>query len=119
MAKLVTVYVPKDEAEHITVTSLLDAEGIAYYSKNAASQNLFGVGQLGTGFNILAGQTEIQVPKPFEAKAKDILKKYLTQDENSEEFTIPQKCPACNASTDGKPACPECGLVFMPERNSE
>ena len=119
MAKLVTVYVPKDEAEHITVTTLLDAEGIPYYSKNAASQNLFGAGQLGTGFNILAGQTEIQVPKPFEEKAKDILKKYLSQNEDSEKYTIPQICPACNAQTGGKPTCPECGLVFTPEGNSE
>ena len=115
MTKLVTIYTPADESEHMAVTSLLDAESVPYYSKNAASQNLFGGGQIGTGFNVAAGAIEIQVPKPFEAKAKEILNAYLSKNGGGGEITVPEECPACGASTDGKKTCPECGLVFVPE----
>ncbi len=115
MAKLVTIYTPRDEAEHLAVTALLDAEGVPYYSKNAASQNLFGGGQIGTGFNVAAGAIEIQVPKPYVAKAKDILEGYLSQNAESSTYIIPEECPACGAATGGKPQCPDCGLAFVPE----
>ena len=119
MAKLVTIYQPKDEAEHLAVTSLLDAADIPYYSKNTGAQSIFGGGQASTGFNVLSGQTEIQVPKPFVEKAEEVLDVYLTDNQDTSEFTIPEYCPACNTATWGESVCPDCGLMFAPGDDSE
>ena len=58
-SKLVTIYKPKDSAEYLVITGLLDSAGIEYFSLNEGVQNLYGdaVG----GFNVFAGAIEIQV----------------------------------------------------------
>ena len=59
-SKLITVYIPKDKAEHLVIEALLDSFGIESFSLNAGVQNLIGAGEIG-GFNVAAGAIEIQV----------------------------------------------------------
>ena len=59
-SKLITVYIPNDQADYLVIGSLLDSAGIEYFSLNAGVQNLFGGGEIG-GYNIAAGAIEIQV----------------------------------------------------------
>ena len=59
-SKLITVYIPKDKAEHLVIEALLDSADIESFSLNAGVQNLIGAGEIG-GFNVAAGAIEIQV----------------------------------------------------------
>ena len=66
-SKLVTIYKPKDRAEYLVITELLDSAGIEYFSLNEGVQNLIG-GEISYslplflgGFNVAAGAIEIQV----------------------------------------------------------
>ena len=70
-SKLITVCVPKDEAEKLAIGSLLQSDGIEYYSKNAGVQNLFGAGQIG-GSYLITGVIEIQVAA--NGKKKEVFK---------------------------------------------
>ena len=56
--KLITVYIPKNKAEHLVIETLLNSAGIESFSLNAGVQNLIGAG---AGFNVAAGAIEIQV----------------------------------------------------------
>ena len=60
MKKLITLYIPKDKAEHLVIEALLDSAGIESFSLNAGVQNLIGAGEIG-GFNVAAGAINIQV----------------------------------------------------------
>lgn len=86
-SKLITVYVPQDEAENLAVGSLLHSAGIEYYSKNAGVQNLFGAGQIG-GSNLITGAIEIQVAAKDLDRAKEILKE-MTREPNRDLNFIP------------------------------
>lgn len=112
-SKLVTVYIPNNEAEHLTVVGLLEGAGIKCYSKNAGVQNLFGAGQIGTGFNIAAGPIQIQVFEDSLEKAKQIISEELSDKKGSNKYEIPDICPACDSPTQDLPQCPDCGLVFI------
>ena len=57
-SKLITVYIPKNKAEHLVIEALLDSVGIESFSLNAGVQNLIGAGAV---FNVAAGAIEIQV----------------------------------------------------------
>ena len=66
-SKLVTIYKPKDRAEYLVITGLLDSAGIEYFSLNEGVQNLIG-GEISYslplflgGLNVAAGAIEIQV----------------------------------------------------------
>lgn len=113
-SKLVTVYIPNDEAEHLTIVGLLESAGIKCYSKNAGVQNLFGAGQIGTGFNIAAGPIQIQVSEDTFERAKEIISEEFSDTKNSNKYEIPDICPACDSPTGGLPQCPDCGIVFVP-----
>ena len=67
-SKLITVYIPKDKAEHLVIEALLDSAGIEAFSLNLGVQNLFEGGGIG-GFNVFAGVVEIQVAEGNVAKA--------------------------------------------------
>ena len=41
-SKLITVYIPKDKAEHLVIEALLDSADIESFSLNSGVQNLFG-----------------------------------------------------------------------------
>ena len=57
-SKLITVYIPKNKAEHLVIETLLNSAGLESFSLNAGVQNLIGAG---AGFNVAAGAIEIQV----------------------------------------------------------
>ncbi len=57
----VSVFSTGDPVTLMTAKSLLDDAGIPYLTRNEALQNLFGMGQLGTGFNLVAGPMEVLV----------------------------------------------------------
>ena len=74
-SKLVTIYKPKDRAEYLVITGLLDSAGIEYFSLNEGVQNLIG-GEISYslplflgGFNVAAGAIEIQVAEENVEKA--------------------------------------------------
>ena len=54
-SKLITVYIPKNKAEHLVIETLLNSAGIEYFSLNEGVQNLYG------GLNIVSRGIEIQV----------------------------------------------------------
>ena len=57
-SKLITVYIPKNKAEHLIIEALLDSAGIETFTLNAGIQSLIGAG---ASFNVGAGAIEIQV----------------------------------------------------------
>lgn len=75
-SNVVTVYVPRDEADHLAVGTILHNAGIEYYSKNAHVQNLFGAGQIG-GSNLITGGIEIQVAAGEAGKAKEVIDEFV------------------------------------------
>lgn len=77
-AKFITVYVPRNESEHLVAQSILKSENIDFFSKNFTVQNLFGAGQIGTGFNIVTGPVQIQVPEENAREARALLKDYFS-----------------------------------------
>ena len=78
-SKLVTIYKPKDRAEYLVITGLLDSAGIEYFSLNEGVQNLIG-GEISYslplflgGFNVAAGAIEIQVAEENVEKATELI----------------------------------------------
>lgn len=71
---LVTVMESGDPGLIMVAKSLLENAGIRYYAKGETSQNLFGGGTFGTGFNPLTGPIQIQVSKDDLAEALELLK---------------------------------------------
>ena len=65
-SKLITIYIPKNKAEHLVIETLLNSAGIESFSLNAGIQNLIGAG---AAFNVAAGAIEIQVAEGDADKA--------------------------------------------------
>jgi hypothetical protein len=80
--ELVTVFDTGEPADVLVAKSILDAEGIEYFAKDEGVQDLFGAGRLGSGFNTMAGQVEIQVRPEDAERARQILERL---DEGEEE----------------------------------
>ncbi len=76
--RFVTVYVPRNESEHLAAQALLESAHIDFFSKNFTVQNLFGAGQIGTGFNIVTGPIQIQVPEEDADEARELLEDYFS-----------------------------------------
>ncbi len=57
----VTVLETGDPALLAVAKSLLEDAGIPFFAKGEATQDLFGVGRLGTGFSPIVGPVELQV----------------------------------------------------------
>ena len=66
-SKLVTIYKPKDRADYLVISGLLDSAGIEYFSLNENVTNLYG------GLNILSGGIEIQVAEENVEKANELI----------------------------------------------
>lgn len=71
---LVSVFKTGNPAIIAVVKSILDEAGIRFMAKGDNLQNLFGMGSLGTGYNILTGPVDFQVMPEDEAYAKELLK---------------------------------------------
>ncbi len=71
--ELVTVFTTGDPADVVVAKSLLDDAGIEYFAKDEGVQDVFGAGRIGSGFNVMAGQVEIQVRPEDEESARQLL----------------------------------------------
>lgn len=71
---LVTVFETGNEAIVGLVKSMLDEAKIRYLAQGEGVQDLFGVGVLGTGFNIVTGPVVFQVMPEDADYAKELLK---------------------------------------------
>ena len=69
-SKLITIYIPKNKAEHLVIETLLNSAGIESFSLNAGIQNLIGAGAV---FNVAAGAIEIQVAEGDVDKANELI----------------------------------------------
>jgi hypothetical protein len=75
--ELVTVLEASDAGLIMIAKSLLEEAKIRYYAKNEVSQNLFGGGVFGLGFNPLTGPLQLQVSKSDFEEAIVLLKDLL------------------------------------------
>lgn len=71
--ELITIMIPDNPAVIPIVKSLLEGADIPYFAKNERIQNLFTIGEIGTGYNLLTGPIEIQVPKKYAEEATQLL----------------------------------------------
>ena len=59
--ELVAVFETGEPADLLVAKSLLDDAGIEFFARGEGVQDMFGAGRIGSGFNTMAGQVEIQV----------------------------------------------------------
>ncbi|MFB3904015.1 MAG: DUF2007 domain-containing protein [Acidobacteriota bacterium] len=81
--ELVTVFDTGEPADVLVARSILEAEGIEFFAKDEGVQDLFGAGRLGSGFNTMTGQVEIQV-RPEDAERARQLLQHLDEGEGTE-----------------------------------
>jgi hypothetical protein len=70
---LITIFESGNQPIIALVKSILDHAEIPYLVKGENLQNLFGLGVIGTGFNLIAGPVEIQVRREDETAARELL----------------------------------------------
>lgn len=71
--KAVTIFATGNHGLIALAKSILDDAGIKYYAKNERSEDLIGIGVVGTGFNPLIGPIELQVLENDAEEAKKLL----------------------------------------------
>lgn len=69
----VTVFTTGDPALIALIKSLLKESQIPYSLKGEGVQDLFGIGRLGAGYNIITGPVQIQVPTQWAQEARELL----------------------------------------------
>ena len=82
--KIITIFTTSDEIEANRVSQLLAQYEIDTYIHNAGSQDLFGMGRLGTGYNLAVGMLEVRIHENQQEKALVILKDELDLKDSSE-----------------------------------
>lgn len=70
---LVTVFETGDPGLLAMAHSILDEAAVPYLTQGEGIQDLFGVGRLGTGFNILTGPVHILVERASETEVRQLL----------------------------------------------
>ncbi len=88
--ELVTVFDTGEPADVLVAKSILQAEGIEFFAKDEGVQDLFGAGRLGSGFNTMAGQVEIQVRPEDADRARQLLERL---DEGEDEELVDEEEP--------------------------
>jgi hypothetical protein len=83
----VTIHISQNQTEHLLVQSILEGQGIKFFTKNENVQNLFGVGQFGTGYNAITGPMEIQVQLQDADEAKTVINDFLGNDHPKRELS--------------------------------
>ena len=71
--KLVTVFATGNHGIIALAKSMLDDAGIQYYAKNERTEDLIGIGVIGTGYNPIIGPVELQVIESDAEEAKKLL----------------------------------------------
>lgn len=72
--KLITVFSTGNHGLIALAKSVLDDAKIGYYAKNENSEDLIGIGVVGTGYNPVIGPIELQVLEENAEEAKKLLK---------------------------------------------
>ena len=72
--KLVTIFSTGNHGLIALAKSILDDAKIGYYAKNENSEDLIGIGVVGTGYNPVIGPIELQVLEENAEEAKKLLK---------------------------------------------
>lgn len=73
MSDLVTVFESPDIALLAMAKAALDDAGIRYITENELTQDLFGLGRIGSGFNLVTGSPRIRVLPEHAVRAGEIL----------------------------------------------
>ncbi|MEX2528221.1 MAG: DUF2007 domain-containing protein [Gemmatimonadota bacterium] len=73
MTDLITVFESPDLVLFAMAKSALDEAGIRYVAENELIQDLFGLGRVGSGFNLVTGAPRIRVTPENAARANEIL----------------------------------------------
>jgi len=71
---LVTAFRTGDPGQVAFIKSLLEDAEIPFSVKSEGVQDLFGVGRLGAGYNMITGPVEIQVPQSFLKETEELLR---------------------------------------------
>ena len=76
-AKSVCVFKTTDGSKLLIAKNFLEEAGISYSVVGERTQHLFGIGTIGTGFNVITGQTQIFVLENDVESARQLLKELL------------------------------------------
>lgn len=86
---LVCIFRTGEESLIAIVKSILDGEEIPYLARGADLQDLFGVGLIGAGFNIVVGSVDFLVHRDDVERARAALdafrQSFMGQDSESED----------------------------------
>ena len=86
----VTVLATGDPVLLLAAKSLLEEAGIPCFTRGEGTQELFGMGRLGTGFSLIAGPMEIRVGARRAQEAMDLLREAdLEGEEEDSESELP------------------------------
>lgn len=69
----VTVYQVANASQLVFLKSVLENAKIPYAVVGERAQNLFGLGQMGTGYNVITGPVRLQVPASQAEEALQLL----------------------------------------------
>lgn len=73
MSDLATVFESPDIVLFAMARAALDEAGIRYITENELTQDLFGLGRMGSGFNLVTGSPRIRVLSEDAARAGEVL----------------------------------------------
>ncbi len=76
-AKSVCVFKTTDPTKLLTAKNFLESAGISYSVAGEGTPHLFGIGTVGTGFNIITGQIRIFVLETDSESAREVLKELM------------------------------------------
>ena len=88
-AKLVSVYKTGNKGIILLAKSILESAEIYSYAKGEGIQDLFALGQFGTGFNPLVGPIEILVHEKDAEHAKELLSEIEDNTEKAPQKILP------------------------------
>ena len=81
---LIDFFAVTDPSEAVHVKAALDGAGIPWLVRNEGVQNLFGVGTLGTGYDIVTGPPIIMVPADRLDDARKALEQALAEEPDAD-----------------------------------
>ena len=73
MSDLVTVFQSGDVALFALAKAALDGAGIRYVAEGEGVQDLFGMGRLFSGYNLITGAPRLRVPPEEAERAREVL----------------------------------------------
>lgn len=79
--ELVPVFTCGDAGTMLVAKSVLDSAGIEYLVKGEGTQDLFGWGRLGAGYNVIVGPAEFMVRAEDAARARELLEELRAESE--------------------------------------